>query len=114
MSIKKSTPKFKPKNPNLLLDDNGQRYRTNRSKKTYVSRKGKLISNKELKRRELQRANDLGLGDVNIFEVVTKQPIVNVGTLTRPPFWIRVGLKIRSILSRMFKWKSHGKQETQD
>lgn len=114
MSIKKSTPKSKPKNPKLLLDANGERYRTSQSRKTYVSRKGKLISNKELKRRELQRANDLGLGDVNIFELVTKQPIVNVGTLTRQLFWVRFSLKIRSILSRIFKWKSHGKKETQD
>ena len=106
MSIKKS----KPKNPNLLLDENGQRYTAYRSKKTYASRKGKLISMKELKRRELQRAKDLGLDDVNILEVSTKSPVVNVGTLVKPPFWIRVAAKLGAMISRLFKRKSHGEK----
>lgn len=120
--MRMSTKKQKPKHRGLLLDDNAQRYSRWGSNKTYVSRKGSLISTKELKRRELQRAKDVGYDPVN-FKNVEKtdtskdllvqnysRPVANVGTLTKAPFWIRVAMRVGKLLSRIFKWGKNVKQ----
>lgn len=116
-----STKKQKSKQRGLLLDKDARRYGRYGKRKTYVSRKGSLISIKELKRRELQRATDVGYDPVNFNKLertklseelllkACEGASMNVGALTKEPFWVRVAKNIGKLISRMFRWKVHGK-----